>query len=163
MIQSGSRELLLAAGEFAKYERSCADQAIILRNLQSTAVRERKSAVLRDPSGRVLAYATASGAISLVGPVAVESDSRAANEPVTAPEDGFYSTADHTFYVAGGKVYELRAPDLAPFCGFRRVDRLPAAAAAVDVDDFDPDAPADAAIFAYADALDRITEVLADH
>lgn len=163
MLQRASRELHLAAGDFARYERSCADQAIILRNLQTTAVRERQPTVLRDPSGRVLAYATPTGAISLVGPVAVESAAEAANEPVAAPEDGFYTTADHTFYVAGGKVYELRAPDLPPFGGFRRVDRLPGDAAAIDVDDFDPEAPADAALFAYADAIDRITEVLTDH
>jgi hypothetical protein len=160
MFTSASKELRLAVSEFAKYERSCADQALILRNLQVTAVRERQSAVLRDPEGRVLAYATPSGAISLVGPVAAEPGARAANEPALAPEDGFYATTACTYYVAGGKVYELRSPELPPFGGFRRIDRLPSGAAAIDVDDFDPEAPADAALFAYADAIDRITEVL---
>ena len=44
--------------------------------------------------------------------------------------------------------------------GFRKVAVLPDSAEVLDVEEFDPSLPADAALFAYADAIDRIAEVV---
>jgi len=162
MISSGATQVQLAIGDFAKYERSCVDQALFLRTLQSKAVRERASAVLCDPSGRVLAYAKACGSVSLATASLSEIAALVASDaaPVIVPEDGFYATADATYYVSHGDVFELRAPDLAPCSGFRKIERLPAGAETLEVDEFDPELAADAALFAYADAIDRIAEVI---
>lgn len=162
MLSRSATKVRLAIGDFAKYERSCVDQALFLRNLQSTAVRERASAVLCDPNGRVLAYANASGVVSLADSSLSEIAALAAANvaPVVVPEDGFYATAESTFYVSHGDVFELRAPDLPPCSGFRKVTVLPDSAEVLDVDEFDPSLPADAALFAYADAIDRIAEVV---
>ncbi|MEZ4451143.1 MAG: hypothetical protein R3B09_16815 [Nannocystaceae bacterium] len=162
MLPSGATKLSLEASDLAKYERSCIDQALFLRTLQSTAVRQRASAVLCDPNGRVLAIASANGSVSLVDTPLAEIAALAASESpvVVVPEDGFHATDTHTYYVSHGSVYELRAPDLAPFSGFRQVERLPDDAEPLDAEEFDPSVPADAAIFAYADAIDKIAEVL---
>ncbi|MCB9568114.1 MAG: hypothetical protein H6710_13040 [Myxococcales bacterium] len=162
MFSSGTTKLLLEIGDFAKYERSCIDQALYLRNLQVTAVRQRASAVLCDPNGRVLAYANAAGVISLADSTLGEIASLAASDsvPLVVPEDGFYVSAESTYYVSHGDVFELRAPDLPPCSGFRKVERLPTDAECLDVEDFDPSIPADAALFAYADAIDKIAEAL---
>jgi len=162
MLSSGATQVQLAIGDFAKYERSCIDQALFLRNLQSTAVRERASAVLCDPSGKVLAYANASGSVSLADQSLSEIAALVASDaaPLIVPEDGFYATGDATYYVSHGDVFELRAPDLAPCSGFRKVRDLPTGALGLEVDEFDPTLAADAALFAYADAIDRIAEVI---
>jgi hypothetical protein len=110
----------------------------------------------------VLAYANASGVVSLADSSLSEIAALAAayTAPVVVPEDGFYATAESTFYVSHGDVFELRAPDLPPCSGFRKVAVLPDSAEALDVEEFDPSLPADAALFAYADAIDRIAEVV---
>jgi hypothetical protein len=162
MLPSGATKLSLEVNDLVKYERSCIDQALFLRHLQSTAVRQRASAVLCDPNGRVLAIASANGSVSLVDTPLAEIAALAASEsaPVIVPEDGFYANDAHTFYVSHGSVFELRAPDLAPFSGFRKVEQLPDDAEPLDAEEFDPSLPDDAAIFAYADAIDKIAEVL---
>ncbi|HGG57588.1 MAG TPA: hypothetical protein ENK31_07325 [Nannocystis exedens] len=168
MFSSGATQVQLAIGDFAKYERSCVDQALFLRNLQSRAVRERSSAVLCDPSGRVLAHANASGAVSLaeatlneLAALAQSAQSAQSNTtPVVVPEDGFYASVDATYYVSHGDVFELRSPELAPCSGFRKVASLPDDTQSLDVNEFNPSLATDAALFAYADAIDRIAELV---
>ncbi len=162
MLSSGATQVQLAIGDFAKYERSCVDQALFLRNLQSRAVRERSSAVLCDPSGRVLARANAAGAVSLADATLSELAALVVSNttPVIIPEDGFYASADATYYVSRGDVFELRSPELAPCSGFRKVAGLPSETLSLDVNQFNPSLAADAALFAYADAIDRIAEIV---
>ncbi len=125
-------------------------------------MRERSSAELCDPNGRVLARANASGAVSLTDTTLSELAALAVSNttPVIVPEDGFYASADATYYVSRGDVFELRSPDLAPCSGFRKVASLPGDTLSLDVNEFNPSLAADAALFAYADAIDRIAEIV---